>query len=135
MSYAIILDVSGGEFDGRVRREYERRLPRLDRRYVYDWRNDVVRALAHGEDANEILAAEGGDLSLLFFEPRTASAHFIGGHYYMRVNGQDQILGYSIKAPETLDRLLERVYLAAHNAVEKARKRERARRRRVAVAS
>lgn len=131
MGYAIILDIDGdGAYsDPRVRREYERRLPRLDRRYVWDYRTDTVRALAKGESADEILAgSDSGDLTLLFFEAREASAHFIGDHLYRRTSGRDQILGYSIRTPESLLRILERLELEASRAVEKARKREAQRR-------
>lgn len=128
MGYAIILDIGGGVADPRVRREYERRLDRLDRRYVWDYRTATVRGLAKGESADEILAADGGDIELLFFEAREASVHFVGNHLYRRTGGRDQILGYSIRAPESLLRILERLELEAFLAVEKARKRERARR-------
>lgn len=131
MTHATIIDVDGGAVDGRVRAEYERRLSRLDRRYVFNHRTDEVRPVVKGE-ANEILAADGGDLALLFFEARQASAHFIGGHLYLRTNGQDQILGYSVKIPALRD-LLDEVWSDALAAVEKARKREQARRSRCAV--
>lgn len=129
MGYAIILDIDGDGADPRVRREYERRLPRLDRRYVWDYRAEEVRALAKGESADEILAAgDDGDLALLFFEAREASAHFIGDHLYRRTGGRDQILGYSIRAPESLLRILDDLAAEAFRAVEKARKREARRR-------
>lgn len=129
MGYAIILDIDGDGADPRVRREYERRLPRLDRRYVWDYRVEEVRALAKGESADEILAAgDSGDLALLFFEAREASAHFVGDHIYRRTSGRDQILGYSIRTPESLLRILERLEGEAFDAVEKARKREARRR-------
>lgn len=102
-------------------------MPRLDRRYVWDHEREVVRPLAKGEDADAILAAEGGP-DLLFFEPREASSAFIGGHNYLRRYGQDQILGFSIRVPDALRAILDRVYVEADRAVEKARRRERARR-------
>lgn len=116
---ATIIDVDmHGASDDRVRREYARRLAALSGHYAYH--HESERLVEPGTPGSDVL----------HFEARASSPAFIAGTRYMRVDGRDQILGYSVRL-DAVNRVLDETYEAALAHVEKARARERARRHRM----